>query len=134
MYSVVYNDCFGGFGLSDEAIIRYHELKGVPIHIVKTKFHSFFFYEDPNGRRSITQMQEDGVKKFHCWEIDRHDPILVQVVQELGEKANGDFANLTIHQISGNRYRIDDYDGQETVVEPNDLDWIVVGEKPNIST
>lgn len=133
MPAVVYNDCFGGFGLSDEAIIRYHELKGVPIYNIKTESFSFFFYEDLNGR-SIAQMQEDGVKKFHCWEIDRHDPILVQVVQELGEKANGDFAKLTIHQICGNRYRIGDYDGQETVIEPDDLDWIVVGENPNIST
>lgn len=132
MYSVVYNDCFGGFGLSDEAIIRYHELKGVQIYNIKTEFLSYFFYEDLNGR-SIAQMQEDDAEQFYCWELDRHDPILVQVVQELGEKANGDYANLAIQQISGNRYRIDEYDGQETVIEPNDIDWIVVGENPDIS-
>jgi hypothetical protein len=56
--------------------------------------------------------------------IVRHDPILVQVVEELGDKANGMCAKLAIEEVSG-PYRIDEYDGFETVKEPDGYDWII---------
>lgn len=94
MTKVVYNNCYGGFGLSDKALERYNELKGKSL-------------DDP----------------IYDWEISRHDPILVQVVEELGEEANGDFADLQIANIDG-PYRIDEYDGSETVETPDSYDWI----------
>ena len=48
----------------------------------------------------------------------RTDPILIEVVEELGEKADGDFADLQIVEIpDGMIYDIDDYDGIETLHE-----------------
>lgn len=107
---VVYNACYGGFGLSKLAMERLaqlgmtaadEELKNQRAH-----FDSYNFYSS---------------------ELSRHDPLLVQVVEELGEKANGAFADLQIQEIHGSRYRIDEYDGFESVQEPQDIrDWIEV--------
>ena len=125
MHLVVYNNCFGGFGLSEEAIIRYHEIKGKQVFKVEENGDVYFFYEDPCGR-DLDQMDSDKVEEFDDCAVDRHDPVLVQVVQELLNKANGPFANLTIRQIQGNEYRIEWYDGQERVLEPKDVPWVVI--------
>ena len=62
MRKIVINDCFGGFGLSSKAFNMYKELVGI---------------DDDN---------------FDDYEIKRDDLILVEVVEKLGAKANGDSA------------------------------------------
>jgi hypothetical protein len=48
----------------------------------------------------------------------RADPLLVRVVEELGEEANGSFAKLKVVEIpDGVDYQIDDYDGVESIHE-----------------
>ena len=95
MTKIVYNACYGGFGLSDEAEIRYRELT-----------------DNINN--------ED----FDVYDIDRADPILVQVVEELGEKSGSWSADLMIEEVSaGTKYRIDEYDGLESVMTPDDYTW-----------
>ena len=94
---IVYNSCFGGFGLSLAAIQRYAEIKGVDY---KT------------------------VKEYVILRGGRADPVLVQVVEELGDKANGAYASLQIAEVpAGSRYRIDEYDGRESVMTPDDYEW-----------
>jgi hypothetical protein len=56
-------------------------------------------------------------------DVDRHDPVLVQVVEELGEKAGGNYAELAIAEVDG-PYRIDEYDGYESVKTADSYDWI----------
>jgi hypothetical protein len=52
--------------------------------------------------------------------------VLVQVVEELGEKANDSFADLYIVELpAGTVYRIDEYDGRESVMTNDDYDWSV---------
>lgn len=63
---------------------------------------------------------------FDPYSIERHDPILVQVVETLGDAASTSCARLRIAEISGRQYRISEYDGRESVIEPEDQDWIVV--------
>jgi len=95
MTKIVYNGSYGGFGLSDKAIQRYWELKGEP-------------------------------RPEHWWDHDLHraDPLLVQVVEELGEEANGLYANLVIMDLPvGTLYRINEYDGMESVMTQDDYDW-----------
>lgn len=66
----------------------------------------------------------DGKKKkffdkciFFDNEIERHDPDLVAVVEELGSKrASGYCAELEITDIGDSLYHIDDYDGYESVI------------------
>jgi hypothetical protein len=86
-YKVVYNDCYGGFSLSELAI----ELLVQQGHV-------------------------------NPYDLPRHHPHLVAMVSILGKKANGEYANLDIREVSG-KYFIRDYDGQENVVEPQDLEW-----------
>ena len=85
---VVINTDFGGFGLSDEATALYAEKKGKPV---------------------------DEVFDF---EIPRDDLVLVWVVEHLGLKANGDYAELKVVEIpEGVDWFISDYDGIEHVAE-----------------
>lgn len=54
---------------------------------------------------------------------ERNDPILLQVVNELGEEASGKLAELRIIEIpDGIEWDIDDYDGIETAHERH-MSW-----------
>lgn len=89
MQRIVINKCYGGFGLSDEAMDLYKAKSGV------TK--GFRIYD---------------------WHIKRDDPNLVEVIEELGEKANGVCADLKIVEIPDDvKWVIDEYDGLEQVAE-----------------
>ena len=58
--------------------------------------------------------------KTHLYLNDEHrdDPILIEVVEELGKKASGSHGNLVVVEIpDGMDYVIDDYDGIETLHE-----------------
>ena len=89
MMQVVYNNQFGGFGLSDEALSLLSERKGV-------KFDEYLASELP-----------------------RHDPDLIKVVSELGSQANTNTSSLTIKELSSSYYKIVEVDGRERVIEPD---------------
>ncbi len=59
-------------------------------------------------------------------DIPRHDKRLIKVVKKLGAAANGRFTELKIAKITGKKYRIEEYDGAESVIEPNDLEWTTI--------
>lgn len=109
MTEVVYNACYGGFGLSNEAILLY-------VKLMKEK----------NGIDCEVNKYDYGEKEmlYLDTEPSRHDPILVEVVKNLGDEANGFCANLKISTISGSLYRIGEYDGLETVETPSGVNWI----------
>jgi hypothetical protein len=107
MTKIVYNGCYGGFSLSNTALRRYSELSGYGI---KQEGEYVNLVDKNDEYVYISDM--------------RDDPILVQVVEELGEAANGDCAELYIVEIpAGTRYRIDEYDGNERVMTIEDYDW-----------
>jgi hypothetical protein len=139
MTKVVYNAKFGGFSLSREACLRYWELQGKEVWIEDGDFLDMFtvWLVPPEERvdeekdwRLMTQDERIAFNEQYdkqTWSdrnVDRHDPILVQVVEELGDKASGMCAKLAIDEISG-PYRIDEYDGFESVVTPDGYDWII---------
>lgn len=64
--------------------------------------------------------------KFDDDRPSRHDPHLVEVVEKLGDAANGMHADLEIVEVEGNRYRICEYDGLEWVETPESIEWIEV--------
>lgn len=95
MAKIVYNDCYGGFGLSLAAVRLYANLNG-------------------------------GTGCGYFGDIERNDPILVQVVEQLGKEANSHYSNLKIRELpAGTQYRIDEYDGMESVVtkEEAECEW-----------
>ena len=51
----------------------------------------------------------------------RGDPKLVEVVEKLGEKANGNCAKLKIEEVEG-RFKIDYYDGLESIIRLGDIE------------
>ena len=115
MTKIAYNNCFGGFSLSRKAVLRARELSGNP------KW---------GGACIVGDIFSDGTKcrsDFgHIEDVPRHDPFLIQVIEELGDEANGNCADLAITDVpSSMRYRIDEYDGNETVATPDDYNWEV---------
>ena len=86
---VVINACYGGFGLSQAEIKRYHEIKG-------------------------TTLTED----FWDRDIPRDDPALVQVVEEMPREGGYSFAFLKVVEIPDDvEWEIQEYDGNEWVAE-----------------
>ena len=99
MHQVVLNGCFGGFSLSPEAC---EALRALGVEV-------------------------DSEYGFRPYDFPRHDPRLVQVVEELGtERASGRCAGLYLATVPGNRYRIQEYDGSETLHTPEGIQWTVI--------
>ena len=136
MTKVVYNACYGGFGLSKEACQRYWDIKGQQVWIENVLFGFIVWLTPPEERptknKNWNSMSMDeriaydrahSEQTWYCMNVDRHDPVLVQVVEELGDEANGEYAKLRIEEVYGS-YRIDEYDGSERVMTAPDYDWI----------
>lgn len=116
MTKIVINTCFGGFGLSKEAILLGRKLSGDPLW----------------GGACLKGDQLEGWKSpmRHDYsggdDLDRDDPLLIRVVEELGKKADGDCAKLSIVDLpKGTLYRIDEYDGRESIETMSDDYWKV---------
>lgn len=96
---IVYNACYGGFGVSQEAL-KWMAERG----------HEYASTE-------LAQKYAAG------YEIDRADPLLVQAIETLGsEVCSGSCAELAIEEIpDGAKWEIDEYDGFESVVPPRQV-------------
>ena len=108
---IVINICHGGFSLSHEAILRYHELQGQTIYWRDTDYADIFLY--------YTDSQLEETSAWHDHDVRRDDPYLVRVVHELGgEAAGGSMAVLKVVEIpTGVRWIIQEYDGKEWIAE-----------------
>lgn len=138
---VVINACFGGFSLSPAAERAYLARKGkeaffyvedrdsgpvmkrdllrVSADEAKKAFMSWTMTRDLGERVKHDAFWKD-VEDVHYYgrDVDRSDPDLVAVVEELGDKANGSCARLQITEIpDGVEYSIEEYDGNEHVAE-----------------
>lgn len=140
---VAYNACHGGFGLSAAGGLRYAELKGFKVWPEPT-FGGWLcrFWRCPPEDRPIDilspqydQLSEaERAENERLWDgatldvsdIPRTDPDLVRVVEELGDAANTKVSKLKIAEVEkGSRYRIDEYDGFESVMTIDDYEWEV---------
>ena len=85
---VVINACHGGFGLSDAANSRYKLLAGIT---------------DPD---------------WYFTDIERDDPMLIQVIEEYGPLVNDRCSELRIVEIPADvQWEIAEYDGYEHIAE-----------------
>ena len=109
---IVVNSCFGGFGLSHKAVMLYAQKKGLTLYPKLGSFRLWEYYTTPDmDSRSYFYLEGD---------VERNDPTLVEVVEELGKAADGSYARLRIVEIpDGAAWEIDEYDGQESVREPS---------------
>ena len=130
MTKVVINACYGGFGLSEEAMRLYAQKKGLDFYVWRDPKYSSdifkqYFTADPSVMATI---DDDFWRKYSLLDddIERTDPVLIEVVEELGEKANGLAANLVIEELpKGTLYRITEYDGFEGIETADDINWQV---------
>jgi hypothetical protein len=93
-FKIVINACFGGFGLSDEAIAMLRERKGIAA----------------------------GERTTYADEIGRDDADLIAVVEALGtKKASGGYALLKVVEVpmwlQEKGWHIEEYDGSEHIAE-----------------
>ena len=131
---IVINACFGGFGLSDAAVKRYADLKGIPLWAERSpKYPSFthYYIVPPESRTPkasnwralsltdrIAYNAARAAETIDPPEIPRDDATLVQVVEELGDRSHGALARLKVVEIpDGVDWVIEDYDGDETIAE-----------------
>jgi len=94
MRKIVINKCYGGFSLSDEAE------------------RLLFKKADPLLYGGFD------IKESRVCNMPRHHPLLVEVVEELGSKSWGDYAELKIVEIPEDvEWEIIEYDGIEYIAE-----------------
>ena len=127
MAKIVFNTCFGGASLSDKAIERYAELKGITLYKSPEEpiYGTNYYLCTEEVYNTLSDLEKRDFY-FYSHDIfrDRTDPVLVQVIEELGDAANGWSADLQICELpAGTKYHIDEYDGIETVKTPDDYDW-----------
>jgi len=127
MTKVVINRRYGGFSLSEAGIRKYFEILGQPVWVEKDVVLNTYWKVPPDQRQERTvggawyemSIDDRWDREVFCDRgLDRDDPILVRVVEELGEKANGRFAELKVIEIPDDvEWTIDEYDGMEWVAE-----------------
>jgi hypothetical protein len=117
---VVINACFGGFSISLEAG-RFMAARGNKIAAAEVAEYDAKI-ADPSKLNSIEQ--QFGAKWYGYGYVngssgyERNDPDLVAAVEELGEKAGGEYSWLRIVEIpDGVSWHIDEYDGNEHIAE-----------------
>lgn len=135
-HKIVYNKCYGGYALSDKAIdwLAEHGSERTKKFIVQKRLEANEKIKDCDSIRLKRLVTADSTRNFYVMDavrsfLERHDPDLVTVVEVLGKKASGSFSQLTIEEIDGDMYNIEEYDGQETVVTPDDIGWTVIKEE-----
>jgi len=131
MAKIVYNACYGGFNLSDKAIVRYAELKGITLYPEMHERYSSYYLVPVEKFKEVEEicrkMGDHAAAYDLCFEprrIERNDPILAQVVEELGKEVNGYGSELRIRELeTGTKYHIDEYDGAEFVIAHDEMNW-----------
>lgn len=124
---IVINKCFGGFGISEEAIEKLlaTDCKHISRHDPRTYFGGNDWEEKfSNASQSKSKMMRimvrDGtvICDEHQDDVNRSCPHLVTVVEDLREQANGWAAELAVVDIpDGTEWEIDEYNGTETIHE-----------------
>lgn len=122
---VVINKCYGGFSLSAKAVMRYAELAGITLYRDDDKWIDHFYtvpVEEYRRLAAKSQQLKDysltNAVYFSYRNIERNDPHLVQVVEEMGEESWGKVAELAVVEIPDDvHWDIAEYDGNEWIAE-----------------
>ena len=86
---IVINTCYGGLALSKEATELYKQKTNID------------------------------VERLNSYNILRNDPVLIEIVETLGDNASAEHAKLQVVQIPDDAtdWRIEEYDGWEHIAE-----------------
>ena len=108
------NVCYGGFGISDEALELWAKKKNIQLIKRTLEYGDYNYYTD--GDVIISEN-----------DIDRDDPTLIEVFEELGsERTSGRHGELKLVELpDGCQYEITEFDGWESIGNT----WITVSVK-----
>lgn len=135
MTKIVINACHGGFGLSPKAMKEYYRRKGIIIYRYSQtldELTNHIYHNVPDDTEKCfcdhyatidkphltgTELNNHYIKSS-SYDIERDDPHLISIIEELGSDANDQFAELKIVEIPDDvEWEIDEYDGWETIHE-----------------
>lgn len=142
-FPIILNKSYGGFDVSIEGYKLYAQKRGLklyyyrhvgeeedafiykryPVEELQEKdLHPiFYFYSTKDLGEYTSERPIDPTILLDLDEGHREDPVLVEVVRELGQSANTYLSNLQIVDVpisfANNNYTVDSYDGIETLHE-----------------
>lgn len=131
---VILNKCYGGFGVSQKGYELYAKKKNLSLYMYKRSnddfmifekiskdenvFLTYYFTVDMGESFSIHSMKNWNGITLYLDESHRTDSVLIEVVEELGKEASGEFADLQIVEIPDDlKYEVIDHDGIERLCE-----------------
>jgi hypothetical protein len=100
-------DSYGAYGLSDKAINLYIDRKG--------------YHNNHNTAWDCNCSCGKCLTGYRGNRIARDDPLLIQIIKELGSEANTEYCRLKIVVAVKDFYSISSYDGLETLQSADDL-------------
>jgi len=135
MKKVILNKCYGGFDVSTLVYVHYAQKLGKKLRCYKfapTRDEDGHFNDDMYKRVDLEEaLQGDNIfmtyrlvdekgqeEKINLDSSHREDPLLIEIVENLGKEANSMYSDLKIVEIPDelvNNYMIDNYDGIETL-------------------
>jgi len=125
--AVVINTCFGGFGLSQEAILELYKMNAPGIKVETPKEYFGVDWEEKMAdtiKRKAFYGSIIYEGKILADEYDyahghlRADPKLVKVVRKMKDKSWGPYAELKIVRIPADvKWEVEEYDGMEHIAE-----------------
>lgn len=123
MPRVVYNNCFGGFGLHEDVVkwVRENrdsleeEYADEDIDNIAERTISGEYYPDGSGPK------REYSTYVHPYRLDRENPLLADIVEgktEYDGQVSADVSSLRVAEVpDGVEWTIEEYDGSETVRE-----------------
>jgi hypothetical protein len=123
--------------LSVDGLLAYGKRKGMDIYFYDSEYprdvYKKYTVEEAKKKsfppltftkdlgETFTSQEFNTINKEHYFyyrDIERHDPDLIAVVEELGEAADGSCSKLKVVEVpDGVEYEIEEYDGNEWVAE-----------------
>lgn len=139
---IVINKCWGGFGISNEAILELINMKSKIVD--KEKIKKYYGGDNPNFERDwqeewhkdkirlkpfksgffihpyLDGILYDNEFVYSIYNDDniRSNPDLIKVIKKLKDKASGKYSKLVIVEIPNKvKFKINNYDGMESIHE-----------------
>lgn len=131
---IAINKCFGGFGISGDAVRFIADRRGLTLYPETDYLRFTTYWTVPKEQRepvlegkewhTATDAQRRASNEFYTehtlstHNIPRDNADLIAAIEQLGEKANGSHAKLKVVEIpDGVDWTIEDYDGLEHIAE-----------------
>jgi hypothetical protein len=124
MTKVAVNKCYGGFSLSDEAVEECLR-RGMTVETIdeandrdRPRDEHADFWKEERTRYAACFSKYYPSKWSYSDPDFRTHPIILAVIEDLGEAANGQCANIKIVEVPDDvSWHIEEYDGQEWIAE-----------------